>query len=206
MTELRECGVCWYVYDPSVGDDVWQVAPGTAFGALPEHWRCPNCDASPEKFLVLRVEPTPRAMAVVRAYEQIVPRMRELPVFNAALAVEAVGFASFEAGELGIVITPWFMNLAYLPDEDAACLGIGEKRTCQLPAGEIELMGASVDGAPGFEICSLFSPMQGFADQASARATAEESLRLLFSPPEPDSAAPRARPSRRELFSRFVPR
>ena len=48
-----ECGVCWQVYDPAEGDDVWQVAAGTPFAALPAHWRCPRCDAPPERFLEL---------------------------------------------------------------------------------------------------------------------------------------------------------
>ena len=48
-----ECGVCWQVYDPAEGDDVWQVPPGTSFAALPDHWRCPRCDAPRERFLEL---------------------------------------------------------------------------------------------------------------------------------------------------------
>jgi rubredoxin len=32
-----ECGVCWQVYDPAVGDPVWQIAPGVPFEELPEH-------------------------------------------------------------------------------------------------------------------------------------------------------------------------
>ena len=48
-----ECGVCWHVYDPLVGDSVWQVPAGTPFSALPEDWRCPNCDAAPSKFMKL---------------------------------------------------------------------------------------------------------------------------------------------------------
>jgi rubredoxin len=48
-----ECGVCWHVYDPAEGDDVWQIPPGTAFHALPEDWRCPNCDAPHAKFMRL---------------------------------------------------------------------------------------------------------------------------------------------------------
>ncbi|MCW2273562.1 rubredoxin [Rhodoblastus acidophilus] len=48
-----ECGVCWHVYDPAVGDPVWQIAPGTPFSALPEDWRCPNCDAVQARFLRL---------------------------------------------------------------------------------------------------------------------------------------------------------
>ncbi len=48
-----ECGVCWEVYDPARGDDVWQVPPGIPFAALPGHWRCPRCDAPQERFLEL---------------------------------------------------------------------------------------------------------------------------------------------------------
>jgi rubredoxin len=48
-----ECGICWYVYDPAKGDDVWQVPPGTPFSALSEDWRCPICDAPPTKFMRL---------------------------------------------------------------------------------------------------------------------------------------------------------
>jgi rubredoxin len=46
-----ECGVCWLVYDPSEGDSVWQVPPGTAFEDLPHEWCCPNCDAPRDRFM-----------------------------------------------------------------------------------------------------------------------------------------------------------
>ncbi len=48
-----ECRVCWYVYDPVRGDDVWHIAPGTPFAALPEHWTCPNCSTTKDQFLLL---------------------------------------------------------------------------------------------------------------------------------------------------------
>jgi rubredoxin len=48
-----ECGICWAVYDPSLGDPVAQVPPGTAFADLPADWTCPNCDAVPTKFMVV---------------------------------------------------------------------------------------------------------------------------------------------------------
>ena len=50
--EVRlECRICWYVYDPAVGDAVHQVEPGTPFSKLPGYWRCPNCDAEPNTFI-----------------------------------------------------------------------------------------------------------------------------------------------------------
>ena len=49
-----ECRICWYLYDPSVGDPLEQIPAGTAFGELPGHWRCPQCDA--EQFAFLPVD------------------------------------------------------------------------------------------------------------------------------------------------------
>lgn len=48
-----ECKICWTVYDPALGDPVWQIPPGTPFTALPPHWTCPNCACEKQHFLVL---------------------------------------------------------------------------------------------------------------------------------------------------------
>lgn len=48
-----ECKICWYVYDPAQGDDVWQIPPGTPFVELPAHWKCPVCDGARDQFMVL---------------------------------------------------------------------------------------------------------------------------------------------------------
>lgn len=48
-----ECRICWWVYDPTRGDPVWQIAPGTPFSTLPAHWRCPQCDGDAAQFMVL---------------------------------------------------------------------------------------------------------------------------------------------------------
>jgi len=46
-----ECRICWYVYDPAVGDDTQQIPSGTPFLELPDYWRCPQCDSEPDAFL-----------------------------------------------------------------------------------------------------------------------------------------------------------
>ena len=48
-----ECGICWTVYDPAAGDEVWQIPPGTPFTELPAHWTCPRCSCEQHNFLVL---------------------------------------------------------------------------------------------------------------------------------------------------------
>ena len=48
-----ECKICWWVYDPAEGDVQGQIAPGTAFGQLPAHWCCPQCEGAAEQFMVM---------------------------------------------------------------------------------------------------------------------------------------------------------
>ena len=46
-----ECRVCGYLYEPTKGDSKAEIAPGTAFTALPENWRCPVCSARSNQFV-----------------------------------------------------------------------------------------------------------------------------------------------------------
>lgn len=44
------CIPCGYVYDPKKGDPDGGIAPCTAFEAIPEDWRCPQCGADKSMF------------------------------------------------------------------------------------------------------------------------------------------------------------
>ena len=46
-----ECKICWYCYDPELGDDYWQIPANTPFSQLPEHWRCPESDGDKHQFM-----------------------------------------------------------------------------------------------------------------------------------------------------------
>ncbi len=48
-----ECRICWWVYDPEVGDPVHQIPPATPFAALPADWSCPVCAGQRDAFLVV---------------------------------------------------------------------------------------------------------------------------------------------------------
>jgi rubredoxin len=50
---ILECKICWHVYDPTDGDDYWQIPAGTPFAKLPDHWTCPNCDGAKNDFMVI---------------------------------------------------------------------------------------------------------------------------------------------------------
>lgn len=48
--EKYVCKPCGYIYDPKIGDEVHDIAPGTAFADLPEDWVCPMCGAKKKFF------------------------------------------------------------------------------------------------------------------------------------------------------------
>ena len=217
-----ECGICWTVYDPALGDPGAKIAAGTPFAALPEHWHCPSCDAPRDKFMVLeagtarRRERAPedatatvraRVLALENAFRQRDPRMRELPVYNGLLKVEAVGARLDGDRVVCVLVSPWFMNVMVLPADPgrAPALVEGSKRTLRFPSGDYEAIAGRIDGVGMFESISLFSPVFEFGDQAVARATAAAAAEGLFESPQaqPAEARPAAAPasvSRRELL------
>ncbi len=116
------------------------------------------------------------------AYRAVAARMRGLNVYNPALDVEAVAFAPWEGSWLGVMLTPWFMNLALLPHEPARWrpLASGAKRLYDFPAGRYEFVGAHDDAIGDFQVCSLFSPLHEFTDHPTARLVATLAREALF--------------------------
>lgn len=115
-------------------------------------------------------------------------RMRDVPILNPRVDVEAVGFRDWEGRWLGVLITPWFMNVLLLPRAGGAWVSIppGGELTWRLPAGDYLFIGGLEPSVGEYQLCSLFSPVLQFEDHAAARATAEACLALLF---EPDAAS-----------------
>ena len=124
-------------------------------------------------------DPSERLTAAFRA---AAARMQGLDVVNPALAVEAVGFAPWDEHWLGVMLTPWFMNLTLLPRNPRAWqpLATGAKRRYTFPAGEYEFVGANDAAVGAYQVCSLFSPMHEFADQETARLVATLAREALF--------------------------
>lgn len=162
--------------------------------------------------------PSP-AGALEGAFRTILRRqMQDLPVVNPALSVQAVGFRAWSDHWLGILITPWFMNLVLMPRVAAKWQPIGERETRHhvFPAGVFEFIGGRAPALGHYQACSLFSPMFEFADQQAAHDTAVAALDALFdvanrevgelSAPQPADAdapvgaAPAARPLSKRDF------
>ncbi len=138
-------------------------------------------------------------------------RMADVPILNEALRVEAVGFVACGDEVLGVLVTPWFMNLLLVPAEPAvdAEQRPGDKTVVSVPGGDFEFIAAYEDGIGPYRMCSLFSPVFEFADHDTAVATAAAVMdRLLNEPEAAESERARApvRLSRRELFQRMAGR
>jgi [NiFe] hydrogenase assembly HybE family chaperone len=204
-----ECGVCWHVYDPAVGDDVAQVPPGTPFAKLPDGWHCPNCDAEKHRFMVIGSamtdtrDPGGAVDRLVNAYRRASINMKGLPIYNPALIVEALGFREHAGRLCGVVVTPWFMNLTVLPAAaDAEAWRLGDTVRLAFPFGEYDFMLSELEGVGLIGTCSLFSPMNDFTDHEAARIAGEAIGRGLFEPDEAQQPAAAAEPAAPQPISR----
>lgn len=108
-------------------------------------------------------------------------RMAGLPLLHPRLAVQAVGFAAQGDGSaLGVLVTPWFMNLVRLPlQADAELPAPGEAEDRNIAGWIFRFHGHSEPGVGGHAAASLASPMHEFVDQAAAVATAQALLEQL---------------------------
>lgn len=207
-----ECGVCWSVYDPALGCETWDVPPGTPFAALPDHWRCPTCDNDKSVFLPLDPAPVSadpmaeRVGALEEAFRKAEAAFLDTAMHNPALRVEAVGFRPWGETWLGILVTPWFMNIILLPQDTAAWDALvpgAVKQRHVLPAGDYDFEVGRLDHFGTWQACSLFSPMGSFGTHETARLTAEACLDALFTAPEPPPA-PEAAPEPQAIDRRAL--
>lgn len=141
----------------------------------------------------LTADPTPLVEAHFRTVWAA--SMHDMPFVNPALAVEAVGFQRFAGDWLGVVITPWFINLFLLPGGGSLWqdLPTGEHRLLALPAGAMEFIADHPGAAQGLaacQYCPLLAPVQQVADQDLARQIAQAALAAVFSPPPAEALPP----------------
>ena len=134
-------------------------------------------------------------------------RMADMPINHPRLVVEALGFRPWEGKWLGVLVTPWAVNLVLLPESDSEfeTLAIDRRQTWRFPSGEYDFMGGDEEECGAFQFCSLVSPIpeEGIPDQAAVRSLAAEVLVRLFADPADEvvmAPAPQETPTRK-LFS-----
>jgi [NiFe] hydrogenase assembly HybE family chaperone len=129
----------------------------------------------------------PRVLALLGQFREIDANMRDLPLYNAKIAIEAYGFRPFEERELiGILITPWFMNLILLPVEPVPLdmRQIGRVEAIALPTGRRTFVIGGEREIGLYKAHSLHSPVLNFSLPGQVRAEARRMLDLLMTPAE----------------------
>jgi [NiFe] hydrogenase assembly HybE family chaperone len=196
-----ECGVCWWVYDPALGDEARQIAPGTPFRLLPDTWNCPNCATEKHKFLVIgsaTLSSDDAVQNLANAYRRAALKVKGLPIYNPSLAVEAVGFREHEGRKVGVIVTPWFMNLAVLPSPaDLETWASGGTTRLAFPSGAYDFMVSELAEVGLVGSASLFSTMTDFTDHEAAQLAATTIAAALF---QEEPAPPAPTVSRRQLL------
>ena len=114
-------------------------------------------------------------------------RMAGLPILNPRLSVEVVGAREWEGKWLGVLVTPWSINLMLLPLGDTqrsawAGLAPGTAAKHRFPAGQFEFLVGEEDDLGRTQMCSLFSPVLEFEGHDAARVAAEAALEALLDP------------------------
>jgi [NiFe] hydrogenase assembly HybE family chaperone len=196
-----ECGICWWVYDPALGDEETQTPPNTPFRLLPDTWECPNCAAHKSKFMVIDSVTLNEDDAVnnlANFYRRAALKVKGLPIYNPTLAIEAVGFREFEGHQVGVMLTPWFMNLTVLPSAADLTTWVADSTTrLAFPSGAYDFVVTELHGLGLIGTCSLFSTMTEFTDHEAAQLAAKSVADALFQAEQPP---PAPTVSRRQLF------
>lgn len=133
-----------------------------------------------------------RVRTLIERFRAVDAAMRDLPLYNAKVPIEAIGFRHFgENSLLGVVQTPWFMNLIVLPvePEPMDMTKIGKSDVIQLPAGPRTFIVGGDEVVGLYKAHSLHSPVLNFTLPGQAQAEARRLLAVLMTPPAPDPVA-----------------
>jgi [NiFe] hydrogenase assembly HybE family chaperone len=136
-----------------------------------------------------------------RHYERVYhARMQGLPFVNPALAVATIGFRAHGDDQVGVLLTPWYMNLVVLPGD---ATGYATESACveyALPGGVMEMTVHCADVPGRYLSALLYRDVTAIPDMTWARRLAEDILLQLFdaSAAEP---SPALTVSRRALFT-----
>ena len=119
-------------------------------------------------------------------------RMDGVPILNPRLQVRAIGFREAGRDWIGVLITPWFLNLVALPIEPGALAEVllGETIRRTLPGGRFPFIVGEEPELGRFAMCSLFSPVLEFECQEAAEVAAEAALKEIFEGEAPKQASP----------------
>ena len=113
---------------------------------------------------------------------------RDQPAVNPLLTCCAVGFFCYRGDWLGVLITPWFMDLFLLPGGGSLWGNIpaGQRRYVELPQGAVPFTAADDPKIGLYQYSPLVAPVSTLPDMTAAVKLAQEVMRGIsgeLSPP-----------------------
>lgn len=137
---------------------------------------------------------------------------------NPALTCAAVGFSRYRGDWIGVLITPWFMDILLLPGGGDLWgdIPVGQRRYVELPRGTVPFTAAADPEIGPYQHSPLVAPVSALTDMATALDLAAVAMRgIVGDAPLPASnshegandgaGAPEAA-SRRGFFRRLAGR
>ncbi len=132
----------------------------------------------------------PQAVAAIleKTFNKIhLNEMQGIPILNPAIKVRTLGFQEHNDRVIGVLITPWMMNLVMLPHdgEDWGAMTLGQKISHQFPSRIYKFMVNEFDGIGRCQTHSLHSPMSRFRNDEQAVNAAQHVIENLLVEKEP---------------------
>lgn len=141
---------------------------------------------------------------------------QERPV-NSSLRCAAVGFSRYRGDWIGVLITPWFMDLFLLPGGGELWGDIpgGQHRYVELPTGTVPFTAADDPQFGPYQHSPLVAPVSALSDMATALQLAASVMSGILGQAVPlpaeeergmvrEVAAPPQAASRRSFFRRLA--
>ena len=115
---------------------------------------------------------------------------------NPLLSCASIGFTRCQGDWLGVVITPWFMDLVLLPGGGNLWGDIpaGQRRYVELPHGTVAFTAAEDTCLGAYQHASLVATVASLPDMAAAVALANQVMLGICGDAIRDAAPPTARP------------
>ncbi|MCP4040959.1 MAG: [NiFe]-hydrogenase assembly chaperone HybE [Gammaproteobacteria bacterium] len=129
------------------------------------------------------IDPQLAAETLELAFKRIhQEQMAGIPLLNPMLKVRTIGFQEFQGRIIGVLITPWLMNLVMLPGEadDWSEMDLGVKQYHRFPSNTYKFVANEIEGMGKCQTHSLYSPMNEFVNQDHALAAAQGFLDTLM--------------------------
>jgi [NiFe] hydrogenase assembly HybE family chaperone len=141
--------------------------------------------------------------------------MMDMPFVNVALQVEAVGFVRHGGDWLGVIVTPWFLNLFLLNGGGSLWQDIsaGQRRLVSLPCGALQFIADDDPDLGLYQYCPLIAAVGTLQDHSTARHAALDALQAVLTPAvefepakptEPAATQPDAKVASRRGFLRKI--